>query len=230
MSRGLLSAAAAAAALATGLGAGAAVAGSRVAEDATLRELAGQRLVVAMAGTTPSGALLGRVRRGEVGGVILFGGNVTDPAQVRGLTAALRSGARAGGRRAPLVLVDQEGGAVRRLRWLPPGQDAAALGRRSIPAVRRAGLQTAQGLRRAGIDVDLAPVADVPRVADSFLVTQRRAFSTDPARVASRSAAFARGLARGGVLAAAKHFPGLGGAAGNTDLVPVTIRGTSAEL
>jgi hypothetical protein len=47
----------------------------------TLSQLVGQKLMVAMAGTTPSADLLGRIQRGEVGGVILFGSNVISPAQ-----------------------------------------------------------------------------------------------------------------------------------------------------
>ena len=50
----------------------------------TLREFVGQRLVVAFRGTAASRALLARVRRGEVGGVIVFGGNVTSAAQLGG--------------------------------------------------------------------------------------------------------------------------------------------------
>src|SRR5262245_54509515 len=69
----------------------------------TVRELVGQRLVVAFGGTSASAALLDRVRRGEVGGVILFGDNVTGPAQLRALTSRLQATARAAGR--PPLLV-----------------------------------------------------------------------------------------------------------------------------
>src|SRR6476661_2937935 len=50
------------------------------AAHSALAELIGQKLIVRMQGLTPSAALLGRIRRGEVGGVILFGENVTTPA------------------------------------------------------------------------------------------------------------------------------------------------------
>ena len=43
----------------------------------TLAQLIGQKLVVRMEGTTPSADLLGRIRRGEIGGVVLFGSNLT---------------------------------------------------------------------------------------------------------------------------------------------------------
>jgi beta-N-acetylhexosaminidase len=200
------------------------------ASEPTVAELVGQRLVVAMEGTSPSASLLRRVRRGEIGGVILFGHNVRSPAQVRTLTAALHLAAEDAGRPRLLVLVDQEGGDLRRLRWVPPGRSAEELGRLGARAVRAAGRDTAEALRRNGIDVNLAPVADVPRVPGSFLVAQRRAFSRDPGQAAILATAFARGLAEGGVLATAKHFPGLGGAVGNTDLAAVTITGSPRAL
>lgn len=204
---------------------------SRAASPApTVRDLVGQRLVVAMAGTAPSSALLGRIGRGEVGGVILFGGNVRSPAQVRALTGSLHRAAERGGRPRLLVVVDQEGGDLRRLRWAPPARSAAELGRRSLPSTRAAGRDAGRALRRAGIDVDLAPVADVPRVAGSFLAEQERAFSADPRRASTHATAFARGLAEAGVLATAKHFPGLGGAVGNTDLAAVSITGSPTAL
>ena len=161
------------------------------APSPTTAELVGSRLVVAMRGTSPSPALLGRVRRGEVAGVILFGGNVDSAPQVRALTASLQDAASAGGHDRLLVCVDQEGGSVRRLRWLGPAA-AATLGRGTAQEVRAAGRATGRALAGLGINCDLAPVADVP-VTGSFLRT--RAFSRDAARTASRANAFALGLA-----------------------------------
>ena len=114
-------------------------------------------------------------------GVILFGGNIESPEQVRELTRALR---QAGGR--PIVSVDQEGGAVRRIPWAPPvasEPQQAATGTAGLSA-RKA----AVALRRLGITVSLAPVADVPSVPGSVMAA--RSFSSDPA-VTSRSVAAA---------------------------------------
>ena len=60
---------------------------------ASLRQLVGQKLVVAMHGTSPSADLLGRIRRGEVGGVILFGANIASPPQLVSLTRQLQQAA-----------------------------------------------------------------------------------------------------------------------------------------
>jgi beta-N-acetylhexosaminidase len=92
----------------------------------------------------------------------------------------------------------------------------------------RAGGETGAYLRRAGISVDLAPVLDVPNSNTSFLGS--RAFGDNPARVERVGVAFASGLQSGGVAATAKHFPGLGTAAGNTDIGDVTILSSRAEL
>jgi beta-N-acetylhexosaminidase len=83
-------------------------------------------------------------------------------------------------------------------------------------------------LRSAGINVSLAPVADVPSVPGAALAG--RAFSDDPARAAASVAGAVAGWRAGGVAATVKHFPGLGGAMVNTDFGAATIERTAAEL
>jgi beta-N-acetylhexosaminidase len=107
-----------------------------------------------------------------------------------------------------LVFVDQEGGATRAFRDLPPFQPAAAYtGEAQALAAGRA---TGIALRRAGVNVDLAPVLDSP---DGPLGA--REF-----RRASIGLAFGRGLAATGEGWCAKHFPGLGSAGVSTDNRP----------
>jgi beta-N-acetylhexosaminidase len=104
-----------------------------------------------------------------------------------------------------LVFVDQEGGATRAFRDLPPARPAAAYTTeaQALAAGRATGIE----LRRAGVNVDLAPVLDSP---DGPLGA--REF-----RRASIGLAFGRGLATTGEGWCAKHFPGLGSAAISTD-------------
>jgi beta-N-acetylhexosaminidase len=194
-----------------------------------LETLVGARLVVGMDGTSPSAALLGRIRDGRVGGVILMGANVRTAPQVRDVTAALREAARDGGRRL-LIMTDQEGGPTRRFRWAPPGLSAQVLGTRTEGAIRRSGRSTARALERLGVDVDLAPVADVPAVARSFVAAQERGFSRVPLRAAKGVTAFAAGLLDGGVAPTLKHFPGLGLATVSTDDAAVRIAATEEQL
>jgi beta-N-acetylhexosaminidase len=187
----------------------------------------GQRIVTGMAGRRPSARLLRRVREGEVGGVILFGWNVTSGAQARSAIAALQRAARRGGQPPLLVMTDQEGGAVKRFGWLPPAYSARRMGRNPELAGREGG-RTGRALRGLGVNVDLAPVGDVPHSASHFLGS--RAFGRRADGVAAAAGAFARGLGSAGVAGTAKHFPGLGYARANTDFSRVRIRAPRAAI
>jgi beta-N-acetylhexosaminidase len=111
-----------------------------------------------------------------------------------------------------IVFVDQEGGDVRAFPELPPASAARAVG--SKAQAYAAGRSTASALRRAGVQVDLAPVLDLP---DGPLGARQF-------RSPFLGVAFARGLAAGGAGACAKHFPGLGTLAVSTDKRPY-VRG-----
>ncbi len=90
------------------------------------------------------------------------------------------------------------------------------------------GASAGQLLRAAGVNVDLAPVADVESPPASFLGS--RAFGSSAAVVAARACAFAGGLASAGVAYTLKHFPGLGRALTSTDTGPVTVAASPAAL
>ncbi|MBF6618932.1 MAG: hypothetical protein ITG02_01715 [Patulibacter sp.] len=188
-----------------------------------VREAVGQMIVTRYHGATPTKSVLTAIRSGRAGGVILFADNVPSSAVARKAVRRLVRAAEDGGRPRPLVLIDQEGGDVKRLRRLPPDVSAATIGASPSPEARarREGQKTGRALRRLGIDVDLAPVADVPRAPDSFLGT--RAFSRSAEVVARAACGFAAGLQDEGVSAALKHFPGLGRAGGNTDFERIEI-------
>src|SRR5206468_4299817 len=99
-------------------------------------------------GTVPTASLLGRIRRGEVGGVILFGSNITTRAALVALTAKLRAAATAGGQPPLLIAVDQEGGPIKRVPWAPPTLSPPQMGRLGSASVARAqGSTTAAALR-----------------------------------------------------------------------------------
>jgi beta-N-acetylhexosaminidase len=100
----------------------------------------------------------------------------------------------------------------------------------STAAARSQGLATGKALRALGIDIDLAPVADVPASTASFLFQQHRTWSLSAARTTALAVAFAEGLQVGGVDPALKHFPGLGFATQDTDQRMVTIRASRAAL
>ncbi len=208
-----------------------AVAGPAAQAAPSLETLVGQKLMVAMSGTMPDAGLLERVRRGQVGGVILFGSNIVSAAQVRALTTALRHAAALGDQPPPLIATDQEGGAVRRVPWAPPTLSPPQLGRLGSATTARAqGRATGVSLACAGIDTDLAPVADVPASSSSFLERQGRTWSSSASVTATLADAFTQGLEDGHAVPAMKHFPGLGFATRNTDDAVVTIGASRSAL
>ena len=195
----------------------------------TVAQLAGQRVVYGFAGTAPPPSLVGRIRRGEAGAVIIMGGNVQSPRRLAQLTARLQAIPRPSAVDEPLlIMVDQEGGAVRRVPG-PPFGGAGRMGAGDPGATRVAGRAAGRLLRQAGVAVNLAPVADVAGPG-STLAREGRTFGASPAAVSRHAVAFATGLRDAGVLATAKHFPGFGSARVNTDDAPVTIRRPAAVL
>ncbi|HSD81895.1 MAG TPA: glycoside hydrolase family 3 N-terminal domain-containing protein, partial [Solirubrobacteraceae bacterium] len=189
----------------------------RAAAPLTAAQLAGQHVVFPFAGRTPPPALLERIRRGEAAGVVLFARNVGTVAQVRALTARLQRVARPRGLRAPLlVMVDQEGGPVKRLPGAPSRSPRELAAAGSAAVARTEGGATARTLRAAGANVALAPVLDVARPGGA-IEREGRALGATAGAVARVGTAFAAGLQDGGVAATAKHFPGFGAATLNTD-------------
>jgi beta-N-acetylhexosaminidase len=190
-------------------------------ERLTLEQQVGHVVVLSFSGKTVPPYVREAVRAKRVAGVILFGGNISDPDQLRALTRDLR---RQGGR--PIVAVDQEGGKVRRLLWAGPnGAQPDQLARGTTRSDAEA---AARLLRAAGVTVTFAPVADVPSVRDAALA--RRSFSRDPRLASDAVRAAVRGWRAGGIAATAKHFPGLGGAPANTDDAIVTIKRSRKAL
>jgi len=174
------------------------------------------------------------LRAARPSGVILFARNVADPEQARRLSEAACSAVGSD----ILVLVDQEGGRVRRLRpphWreLPA---AAAYGRlyASEPSdacrvARLAAQLTAVELRASGINTNCAPVLDVP-VPGSHDIVGDRAYGSDPHQVAALGLAVAEGHMAAGVLPVIKHMPGHGRATKDSHLELPVVTAARAEL
>jgi beta-N-acetylhexosaminidase len=197
----------------------------------TAAQLIGQKLVVSMDGTWPSKSLLARARRGRIGGVLIHGYNFDSAVRLAAIAARLQQAAATGGRPKLLIAVDQEGGPVKTVSWIPPTLSPTQMGALgSSRKARRQGRKTGAALRSLGINTNVAPVADVPASTSSFMYQQGRTWSFSPKRTARLSNAFAAGLADQHTLGTLKHFPGLGFATHNTDLYVVHIDATKSGL
>jgi beta-N-acetylhexosaminidase len=178
--------------------------------------LAGERIVVGVNGTSVSPDLNRAIREGWVAGVVLFADNFPSRAAGSRLIARLQAIHRPPALRDPLlVMIDQEGGLVKRVAGAPTAS-AQEMGERGAAFSREQGRRTAANLRDLGVNVDLAPVLDVARPGGTIAATER-GFGSTAQQVAATAIPFAAVLQRGGVAATGKHFPGLGAAPENTD-------------
>ncbi|WGM47768.1 Beta-hexosaminidase [Brevundimonas sp. NIBR10] len=167
-------------------------------------------------------------------GFILFRRNIDTPDQVRALTAALR--ASVDDPKTP-ILVDQEGGRVQRLgppHWAkyPPADAYLKATNDPLAArelVRLGARLMAHDLKAVGIDIDCAPVLDVPTPGAHDIIGDR-AYARDPVLVAQLGRAAAEGLLAGGVLPVIKHMPGHGRAFGDTHKELPTVHADLATL
>lgn len=202
----------------------------RAAAKMSTTELIGQRIVAGYVGTNPPKTVLRAIRAGRVGGVILFSNNMPTAAQARKSIVRLQAWAKAGRREPLFVMIDQEGGIVKRLPQLPPTRSPASIGRSKNPAKvgHQQGLATGRALRKYRFNVNLAPVVDVVKVKRSFL--GNRAYSSSAKIVADAGCGFAGGNEDAAVATAFKHFPGLGRAGADTDFNDVTINATRTQI
>jgi len=198
-----------------GFGGGSSAPASRAA-DLSDAQLVGQRIVTGFEGREVPPRLRRMIRAGRVAGVILFEDNAGSPRATARLVRRLQKVRRPRALDDPLlVLIDQEGGLVKRLDG-PPRLSAEQMGDAGKAVCAREGAATGRMLARVGVNVNLAPVLDVARPG-SAIEGENRSFGRDPEEVATCGEAFAAGLERAGVAPTAKHFPGIGAAAVNTD-------------
>ncbi|RJR18973.1 MAG: beta-N-acetylhexosaminidase [Desulfobacteraceae bacterium] len=149
-----------------------------------------------------------------LGGVIFFRRNIESPLQLARLCNTLQETSMKK-RGIPLFLaVDQEGGRVARLiepftRF--PGNAAIGASPDPVKEAKTFARKTALEMRLVGLNMDLAPVVDVARDAVEAHL-EGRIFGNDPSSVSRLGAIVVKELQDRGVMAVAKHFPGLGAA------------------
>ncbi len=180
----------------------------------TLEQKAGQVLMLGFDGITLTDELYSVIADLRPGGLVLFERNATTtPQDLARLTSDAQAAARGGGDPTLLISIDQEGGAVTRLRAsrgfveFPSAMAIAATG--DVADAGRVGAAMADELLAVGINMDLAPDLDV-NINPANPVIGTRSFGSDPARVAALGAAFIEAMQTRGVMAVGKHFPGHG--------------------
>ena len=194
--------------------------GERLAAAMTPAERAGQLLMVALQSGASVSRLASQVRAQHLGGVVFRGGWDVGAPSISRVTATLQVGSGPG----LLVAADQEGGTVQQLGGpgfarIPSTRTQATLG---TATEERDARGWAKQLEAAGVNVNLAPVADtVPTslgARNAPIGRYQRDFAPgNPQTNARYAAAFVRGTLAAGVAPTLKHFPGLGRVTGNTD-------------
>ena len=170
-----------------------------------------------------------------VGGIVYFAQNLLDPEQTTTMLANVKQFYADAGNVAPFIAVDEEGGTVVRVAdneafGAQDVGDASALGSAGdTEAAKRAAEQIADYLMPLGFNLDFAPVADVvdPLRSDTMGL---RSFSSDAAVAADMVRAEVEGFRDKKMLCCAKHFPGIGAAAGDSHEGAITIEATNEEL
>ncbi|MBW1683385.1 MAG: beta-N-acetylhexosaminidase, partial [Deltaproteobacteria bacterium] len=176
----------------------------------------GRLFMAGMPGTSLDPGTESLIRSPGVGGIILFSRNIESPLQLFSLCRDLQQ-ASMKYQGSPLFLaVDQEGGRVARLPppFPPPftqfeGNEAMGADGNPVERVKAYAEITAREMRLVGLNMNLAPVVDVP-VAEPEKHLRGRTFGRDPAKAASLGSKVVEVLQENGVMAVAKHFPGLG--------------------
>ena len=194
----------------------------RLVQGWTVRQRVGHLFILGVSGTVFTDGLRERIENTTPAGVFLLGRNVQNRDQLGALVEGIRfTGRTATSGVGPFVATDFEGGTVNALRAItgptPSAQQLAGGGEASVIA---RGVADAAVLRELGVNVNLAPVADIRPPDGGFIGS--RAFATNAPTVATLATAYAHGLRAGGIVPVLKHFPGHGRASGDSHvLLPI---------
>lgn len=172
-------------------------------------QTAGQRLMAGFDGTAFNPELEFLIRELAVGGIILFARNIENPEQVRSICRSVQECARSCGLPPLFIAIDQEGGVVARLKapYFKEFPGAPAL--KTEAEAMQFGHDMAGTLAALGINMNFCPVLDVaPENFPSIMA--KRIFGSDPAAVSRMGKAVIHAHQKNGILAVAKHFPGIG--------------------
>lgn len=177
-----------------------------------MKSLIGQHFVIGVSGHALTNDEKKFIASNNIGGVVLFSRNVSEPKQIRDLCAEIQSLRHQMPDKTPLYIgIDMEGGRVARLkapftRW----PALKKLGDLDSPTVSfNFSYSMGRELRAVGINLDFAPCVDVFSNPKNTVIGDR-AVSSDPEMVAKHASALIRGYIKSDVIPCAKHYPGHG--------------------
>lgn len=191
-----------------------------LARRLTLERKVAQLFLFGFEGSDLTAEIYRRMRRLDLGGIVLARPNYTgDPALLGQMGGEASVIAEQEGHVAPWVLAVQDGGEFNALDGLPPALAGADLASADEAAAQAT--ETASTLRRLNVNGLLGPVVDVGFESGSALGA--RVYSDDPGEVSAYAEAIVHAYRREGLFGAVKHFPGLGSADQSTELGPASV-------
>jgi beta-N-acetylhexosaminidase len=208
---------------------------ARLVRKMSMSERVGQLLMVAVGSSGISASERTIIDRTRAGSVLLLGNSTAGMQAIQVLVGRIRDASRSPEGVKVMLAVDQEGGRVQRL--MGPGfariPSAAAQAKQSDARLRRNADYWGRQLKAAGIDANLAPVADVVPTAMVWMnqpIGQlRRGYGRSPKTVAAKVAAVTEGMNQADVATAVKHFQGLSRVRGNTDFMTRVVDRTTTR-
>lgn len=188
---------------------------AKVDRMATMRQMLGQLIVISFSGTSPADpsvkAVAGALARSEIGGVLYFRYNVGTAADVAAVNALYTA---AHPRLPAVIAIDQEGGAVTRLKpseGAPDTPSAATIAEGSVEGAADAYEAMAKRLSELGFTANFGPVVDLLINPNNPVIARfGRSFGRDPDTVTRYAKQFVLAHRAEGVATALKHFPGHG--------------------
>ena len=176
--------------------------------DFSNEQLAGQRLMAGFDGTRLNDDLIFLIDTMKIGGIILFSRNLTIPDQIKDLCMCVQEYAIKCGQPPLFISIDQEGGEVARLKE-PFTQFSGNPVMKDEEDAGHFAEITASELKNVGINMNMAPVLDVA-FDNKKSIMRNRSFGNDPEWVSRLGVTVIERLQRNGIMAVAKHFPGIG--------------------
>lgn len=215
--------------------------------DATssLSHAVGQMMMVGFNGTDidEDSSIVKEIKAYHIGGILLddhynengkqYTRNIQNPAQLKKLITKLQYYAKKYTHQPLFIAVNQEGGLINSLKAskgfvIANDQSQAALGKTNdLQLIFDVTYRRALLLKKLGINVDFAPVADLDINKENPAVGKlQRSFGDDPIKVSLALEAAIKAYKKAGILCTLKHFPGLGSAKANTDYASADVTNT----